>query len=839
MPLNALQRETLFDIVTGAIDSILDSPIEYKIKMECLQNITTGLPTLDQVIKILHDNPNLVRGLAEQTNIPAKVRGCWAEFLKHLSQNHPMPEALLKELREINNYNPFYIAAMKMFEDYVGGVPALAPIKIELIRLREIYLEMTPLNTYSYGEQYFEFSFRIGNIPLNLDHYGPTPIKEEVQSDVMRIISDRVAQAEKYQKELEIKEKNRQDMEKAALNAQLREGDLSLAINLFLKDSDEKERSEQIKQGVVSSYTSYESMSSSSHLPDIASILVAQLAQQDPSLLTASGPLRKSSKETIFLQLQINLNNRITQDILSTQTAMSERNTQLKNSPAYLDLRKAEFCYVLLQAQLEVVESCKVGTSRDEINKQYAAKIEATYQMYMDDMCTKWMAERHGRTLNATQLLALTEKFKQDINTIMKNDWKKLKEFRIDPSNIPALRRTVETAIQKKEMEIQTLKDAWDKQIFPLVDLASKCSDLRKIRQLVQTGNFEVFNTVLTELFRLSTDRGAADYEGYTFLHYACLLGDMALVREFLQAVSVSPTTAHTRDGYSPLHLVCRQPWPTTRELLKLLLDTLLIEANKQKGVKIGIRDILETKNKKGRTPLHVAAIDGNVVVAQWLKETLPNDLINLLNLVDREGSTPLHYAAHYGHEEMVDYLLSQGANYKIANRNNSSALLLAVLNGQVKVAQVFSHHGLCLNKEERQLCSTNKRNVLNILNCLTVPVVDSFQVMTALKPILGELARENKNRGEVTSPLSPSSSPTSPVVQFSPAKTAARSATGIGEFKEEKEGKEIAEEAGQINNDTPASSTTASSSSSSRSFSSNQGGDRGVAPNTSSPKNP
>lgn len=48
------------------------------------------------------------------------------------------------------------------------------------------------------------------------------------------------------------------------------------------------------------------------------------------------------------------------------------------------------------------------------------------------------------------------------------------------------------------------------------------------------------------------------------------------------------------------------------------------------------------------------------------------------LNLQDKQGNTALMYAAKAGNPEIVNILLKAGANPKILNNNNESALILA-----------------------------------------------------------------------------------------------------------------------------------------------------------------
>jgi len=59
------------------------------------------------------------------------------------------------------------------------------------------------------------------------------------------------------------------------------------------------------------------------------------------------------------------------------------------------------------------------------------------------------------------------------------------------------------------------------------------------------------------------------------------------------------------------------------------------------------------------QTPLHLAAVQGNVPLAELL--LLHGAEINAVD--PATGRTPLHLAAHHGHRQMIRFLLSRGAN--------------------------------------------------------------------------------------------------------------------------------------------------------------------------------
>lgn len=255
MPLNSFQRETLHNTVISCVDTILAQPLAYELKIHWLKEVISNvLPTIPETIQTLKQHMDLIQGLATAANVPITVREDWIGLLRHISNNADQlpPTDLLQRLATTyNNYNPLLLASIHRFENELSS-SELGCIKAPLIRLREIYLEMTPLTSYSYGTNHQTFYCRIGNVPLNLDHSGPIPEKGEVQADVLRLINDRIEQAEKHQKDLQEKEHEHKLRAEIAAKATEREQDFAFAVSLHLNEEAEQRRGEQFKQRVAS-----------------------------------------------------------------------------------------------------------------------------------------------------------------------------------------------------------------------------------------------------------------------------------------------------------------------------------------------------------------------------------------------------------------------------------------------------------------------------------------------------------------------------------------------------------------------------------------------------------
>ncbi|XP_076025909.1 BRCA1-associated RING domain protein 1 [Genypterus blacodes] len=94
-------------------------------------------------------------------------------------------------------------------------------------------------------------------------------------------------------------------------------------------------------------------------------------------------------------------------------------------------------------------------------------------------------------------------------------------------------------------------------------------------------------------------------------------------------------------------------------------------------------------RNHKGETPLHLAAIKGDV---EAVKELL--DQGAKPNLKDHAGWTPLHEACNLGHGAVVEALIAGGALLNTTGYENDSPLHDAVQNGHAAIAKLLLQHG-------------------------------------------------------------------------------------------------------------------------------------------------
>ncbi|MEQ6884688.1 ankyrin repeat domain-containing protein [Salicola sp. Rm-C-2C1-2] len=110
----------------------------------------------------------------------------------------------------------------------------------------------------------------------------------------------------------------------------------------------------------------------------------------------------------------------------------------------------------------------------------------------------------------------------------------------------------------------------------------------------------------------------------------------------------------------------------------------------------------LESRDKRGRTPLIVAAEEGDAARVKRLLERGAR--------VDVEDScqwTPLMRAASHGHLPIIKTLLEHGASVNHQGEIGFSALMASAINGHDKVARVLISHGADLSFQETETGKT------------------------------------------------------------------------------------------------------------------------------------
>jgi ankyrin repeat protein len=156
---------------------------------------------------------------------------------------------------------------------------------------------------------------------------------------------------------------------------------------------------------------------------------------------------------------------------------------------------------------------------------------------------------------------------------------------------------------------------------------------------------------------------------GWTPLMEACGEGKVGLVREIVQHMGGQELEEADSRGRTALHWAASEG---RNEVVAILLD---------KGAQAGIGDANDS------TPLMKAASRGHLGVVRLLVQHTGGQGLDATSI---HGETALHWAVKRGHEAVMAFLLSQGAQATIADRCGMTPFMSAAAGGYVGMAQLF-----------------------------------------------------------------------------------------------------------------------------------------------------
>ncbi|CAL5354994.1 unnamed protein product [Camellia sinensis] len=112
----------------------------------------------------------------------------------------------------------------------------------------------------------------------------------------------------------------------------------------------------------------------------------------------------------------------------------------------------------------------------------------------------------------------------------------------------------------------------------------------------------------------------------------------------------------------------------------------------------------LSLRNEDCRSLLHVAASSAHPKVVKILSAADPS--VTGINSADEEGWAPLHSASSSGNVEIVEILLSSGADVNLKNNGGRTALHYAASKGWLKIAEILLSHGANINLKDKVGCT-------------------------------------------------------------------------------------------------------------------------------------
>ena len=190
----------------------------------------------------------------------------------------------------------------------------------------------------------------------------------------------------------------------------------------------------------------------------------------------------------------------------------------------------------------------------------------------------------------------------------------------------------------------------------------------------------------------------AANEHGLTLLHAAAWSGNVPFVKQFLEQKHVFDTLDQKRR--TPLHCACLSPSENNITIAQLLIDA---------GAKVNLAD------KDGATPLSVAAAIPRYEIVKLLVKKGAN-----LNTRDNDEVTPLMKTIETEAKErkivkMMSFLLENGADARLVDKNGTSALHIAAEKGKESIVKLLIEQGKvdvdCIGKSGRTALHVAAKN--------------------------------------------------------------------------------------------------------------------------------
>ncbi len=153
-------------------------------------------------------------------------------------------------------------------------------------------------------------------------------------------------------------------------------------------------------------------------------------------------------------------------------------------------------------------------------------------------------------------------------------------------------------------------------------------------------------------------------------IHEAARFGDLETIKVLAER-DAALISSRDRKGTTPLHMAALHG---QKEVVEFLLV---------RGVDVNIR------NRQRKTPLHDAARRGHrevtLLLLSWQAE---------VNAVGEDHRTPLHEAASWGDRGVLEALLAHRAGINVRDHNGMRPMHIASVNGHTDVVQLLREYG-------------------------------------------------------------------------------------------------------------------------------------------------
>lgn len=206
---------------------------------------------------------------------------------------------------------------------------------------------------------------------------------------------------------------------------------------------------------------------------------------------------------------------------------------------------------------------------------------------------------------------------------------------------------------------------------------------LDAVRQAVREGNLDTLSRLSKEFLAVNDNvEKCRDENGNTILHLA--LDKNPTTLEYVIDTLHANINATNAQGRTPLHEA------VTRDLVascQLLLDN-------------GADDTIQSTTQS--TPFHTAAACGSVDCMEVILRHSDKPEVKV-NELDRQRSSALHKCAFDGDVRVSRWLVDHGASIDVADATDATPLLIAVKMGQTEVVEFLLSKGADCNRQDRQ----------------------------------------------------------------------------------------------------------------------------------------
>ncbi|XP_071095477.1 putative ankyrin repeat protein RF_0381 [Haliotis cracherodii] len=206
------------------------------------------------------------------------------------------------------------------------------------------------------------------------------------------------------------------------------------------------------------------------------------------------------------------------------------------------------------------------------------------------------------------------------------------------------------------------------------VDINRKHCGLTPVMLAAVNGKLDVFNFLVQKGADLSIKH--ADYE--TILHMACKGGNTEIVKYALEQ-NIDAMSSNGMDGNAAAVIAAKRG---RRDIFDLLV---------KKGANL-------TMKEENNNILLMACEGGNVDIVKYV---LKQNIVDI-NSKNDEELTPAMVAARWGHKEVFDLLISEGADLTYVSEDDENILHLACYGGNVDIVKyVLKQNMLDLNSKD------------------------------------------------------------------------------------------------------------------------------------------